>query len=462
MALTQEVLSEKLQHLPDTTHWLVGLSGGVDSVVLLHALKSLATSTPITAIHVNHGLSPNAAQWQSHCESLCQQWDIPLKIENVDVENQGKGLEDAARNVRYQVLSKHMNQGDVLLLGHHQDDQAETLLFRLMRGAGPYGLSAMDECRAFSKGYIARPFLSTSKTDLVDYAQQHDLNWIEDESNQSTDFDRNYLRNEVMPLLETRWPNFAKRWQQTAVACQQADQMSHDLSLLDMDRCDEQRERWGYSLCFASLALLPRYRRHNLLRNWVRSRGFAIMEFKHLQEAEKQFFQAAVSGAEVAWSGTALRLYGDRLFLTGISRVEWPQESIDWSPTETLTLPDGSIISGKPAGKGAGLKTNKQYQIRWREGGERCQPVERARSQTLKKLLQEYGLEPWMRDRVPLIYCGEELAAVGDLWVCRGFVAEAEELGCSISWDLSAIGDESKEPPTAPATKTQTKKPVPA
>ncbi|MGH1471152.1 MAG: tRNA lysidine(34) synthetase TilS [Cellvibrionaceae bacterium] len=442
MALTKEILSEKLQHLPDTTHWVVGLSGGVDSVVLLHSLLSLELATPITAVHVNHGLSEKSKDWQKHCETLCEQWNIRLIVENVDVENQGKGIEDAARQVRYRVLSKHMSQGDVLLLGHHQDDQAETLLFRLMRGAGPYGLSAMDECRAFSDGYIARPFLSISKTELLDYANQNNLLWMEDESNRENEFDRNYLRNEVMPLLEDRWPNFAKRWQQTAVACQQADQMSHDLSLLDMDRCDEQRERWGYSLCFASLALLPRYRRHNLLRNWVRSRGFAIMEFKHLLEAEKQFFQAAVSGAEVAWSGTALRLFADRLFLTGISRLEWSHEAVQWSPKDNIELPDGSFLTAKPAGKGVGLKTNKQYEIRWREGGERCQPTERAHSQTLKKLLQEYGLEPWLRDRVPLIYCGGKLAAVGDLWVCRGFVAEAEELGCLIGWDLSSISDD--------------------
>jgi len=435
MKFDSEALVEKLHNLPDTTRWVVGLSGGVDSVVLLHSLVAANLPEPIVAVHIHHGLSDNADDWLTHCQTLCYELDVPLTVARVNLKNEGRGMEDAARQARYDVYAGSMEQGDMLLLAHHQDDQAETLLFRLMRGAGPYGLGAMDECRAFASGYIGRPLLSFSKEQLIDYAKANGLSWVEDESNFNEEYDRNYLRNSVMPLLEARWPHFAKRWQQTALACQQADQMSHDLSLLDLERCDEQKERGGYSLCFASLCLMPRYRRHNLLRNWVRSRGYSIMEHKHLHEVEKQFIESSASGAEVQWSGTALRLYGERLYLTRPGNTEWQHHPLHWSGDRTLELPDGSQLHQQPTVGGL-RKANGGFEIRWREGGERCQPQDRAHSQTLKKLLQEYGLEPWLRDRVPLIYNNDMLVAVGDLWVCKGFVAEPSEPGIQIRWQL--------------------------
>lgn len=436
MTLDTTTLIEKLKALPDTTRWVVGLSGGVDSVVLLHALVRAGLPEPVVAVHIHHGLSPNADAWLEYCQTLCDQYHVPLSVAYVNCENQGKGMEDAARQARYDVFASHMQQGDMLLLAHHQDDQAETLLFRLMRGAGPYGLSGMDECRVFAEGYIGRPLLSFSKQQLIDYAEANRLQWMEDESNARDEFDRNYLRNNVMPLLETRWPHFAKRWQQTALACQQADQLSHDLSLVDLERCDEQKERGGYSLCFASMSLMPRYRRHNLLRNWVRSRGYAIMEHKHLQEVEKQFVESSASGAEVQWSGTALRLYGDRLYLTRPGNPDWKQQPVHWEGEQVLPLPDGSRLHLQPGSSGGLRRGSNGFEIRWREGGERCQPQNRAHSQTLKKLLQEYGLEPWLRDRVPLIYDRGTLVAVGDLWVCKGYAARPGEPGIEIRWQL--------------------------
>ncbi len=436
MSFESADLRDALQGLPDTTRWLVGLSGGVDSVVLLHSLLSLELDQPIIAIHVNHGLSANAAQWEQHCRSLCDQWEVPLECCKVDVVNQGKGIEDAARLSRYNAMSQFMQQGDVLLLAHHQDDQAETMLFRLLRGAGPYGLSAMDFCRNFSQGYIARPLLNFSKESLRQYALLNELIWMEDDSNDDISFDRNYLRQQVMPVLEERWPGFASRWQRSAEACHQSDKLSHDLSLLDLERCDEIKERWGYSLCFASLSLLPRYRRNNLLRNWVRLRGFEIMERKHLEEADKQLFEAAVSGAVVQWANTALRLYSERLYLTPVQKAQALSTTLRWHGQAPLTLEDGSELHARQSFNGLRAKAE-GYEVRWRVGGERCQPEGRRHSQTLKKLLQEYGLEPWLRDRVPLIYSDGELAAVGDLWVCKDFVAEDDEPAISLEWHMA-------------------------
>lgn len=412
-------------HLP-VKRWLVGFSGGLDSTVLLSALVAARPAQPVLAIHVNHSLSGNAAEWQSHCETLCREWGVPVEVEKVEVQPAGFGIEDAAREARYAAFARHMQPGDCLLLGHHRDDQAETLLLRLMRGAGPRGLGGIVRARPFAQGRLVRPLLDVSRGELEHYACRSDLSWIIDESNADERFDRNFVRRQILPPLAERWPDFGRRWQLTAEACQEADQLSRDLAELDRRSLDEQPARGGWSLHRESLAKLPAYRRRNVLRGWVMARGYPVMERRHLEEVERQFFSGdPPSGAMVNWSGTTLGFFQGRLYLISSLPSLPPANKILWEASADLRLADGSLLQALPETRGLCL-SGQRVEVSWRRGGERCRPSGRGHSQTLKKLLQEYSVEPWWRDRLPLIYLNGELAAVGDLWICEKFDTEGE------------------------------------
>lgn len=422
------------------TRWLVGFSGGLDSTALLAALIAARPSQPIIAIHVNHGLNPAADEWQARCQAFCERHDVVFIAEQVKVQVAGKGIEDAARQTRYRALMSHMRTGDVLLLGHHQDDQAETLLFRLLRGTGPRGLAAMARERPFGPGRLLRPLLHVSREALEEFARQANLAWVEDPSNRDASLDRNYLRHRVMPLLRERWPGFEARWLATTAACAEAEQLNRDLAKLDLTACEEREERLGWSLARGRLASLADYRRRNVLRQWLSLRGCPPLQRRQLAELERQFFsnEEPSAGACLQWSDAALRIYRERLYLLpGDLPVQGNpvhrNAPIPWQLPEALQLPDGSRLSVSPAREGLRMPAG-EIEIRWRRGGERCRPAGRVHSQSLKKLFQEYGLEPWLRERVPLIYLDGQLAAVGDLWICAGFTAREGEPACQLHW----------------------------
>lgn len=415
----QQHLSEELKALGTGRNFFVGFSGGLDSTVLLHLLASLKLSTPIIAIHINHQISPNANKWQHHCEEYCRQLGLECRSEIVTVESRGDGIESAARNARYGVFEKIIQKDEVLLLGHHLDDQVETMLYRLMRGTGPKGLAGIASIRQLGEGQLARPLLSRVKSELENYGQENLLNWIDDESNEDSKFDRNYLRNEVIPLLEKRWPNFSNRWQQTAESCREENSLCQILAEEDIRRCDEYPGRWGRSINYERLFKFSVERRNNLLRTWADKNEYSQLEKKHLVEIDKQFFNSESKKAEFAWGNACLRRYKQRLYLTPATpnpaKQEVSREPLIWDLQGPIVLPDGSQLEANFAGVELGTRVN----VRWRTGNERCRPKGRGRSQSLKKLLQEYELEPWLRDKVPLIFLGDDLIAVGDLWLCE-------------------------------------------
>lgn len=424
------------KYAPSAQRWVVGYSGGLDSTTLLAALQALELSQPIVAIYVHHGLSSLADDWQAHAQAQCEQWGIEFRAVRVTVQNSGFGIEDAAREARYRAYKKEVKAGDVLLLGHHQDDQAETLLFRLLRGAGPRGLGAMVRERPFGEARLLRPLLGFSKAELEAYVRSRKLEWVTDDSNSENIFDRNFLRQQVMPLLASRWPGFAERWQHTAEACQAADRLSQDLASLDLEEGGERVERWGWSVDLGFCRQLPDYRRDNLLRYWTILHELPIMDRKALAEIHKQFFEVDEPSSRscVQWGGAELRYFRDRLYLSRILPPLINQSPVIWSVSSPQPLPGAGYLKGELV-KG-GLRQSAQVEVRWREGGERCRPLGRQHSQTVKKLLQEYALEPWLRDRVPLIYLDGALAAVGDLWICEGFQAQPDDIGLRLTWQM--------------------------
>ena len=412
------------------TFW-VALSGGLDSVVLLHLLAQIKPQPPVRVLHVNHQLSGHASQWQAHCQALAESLGFPFIGETVSVPRSGQGLEMAAREARYAAFAHHLAPSDMLLTAHHLDDQAETLLLRLLRGAGVRGLGAMAPVRPFNEGWLGRPLLAASRAQLLAYARAEGLQWVEDESNQRVAFDRNFLRIKVLPQVAERWPGFAQRWAQTAALARETDGLLQEYLADDLQAADRRPERLGESVDLHYLADVSLPRRNALLRHWIQVCGYLAPDQALLGQTE-QFLRVDDDGQPlVAWDGCELRRFNQRLFL--VPRLPRPRAyDLVWGG-EALTLPDASLLDARHAA--SGLRTDLDYRICLRHGGERCQPHGRAHSQKLKKLLQEYRLEPWLRDRVPLLYAGDQLAAVGDLWVCRDFYVEGGG-GWQLRWSF--------------------------
>jgi len=437
-------LGNNLQDLAQAKRWLVAFSGGLDSTVLLHGLAQLRQTETwlpqLLAIHINHGLSEEADNWQRHCQQFCATWDIPFISETISVTASGEGLEAAAREARYRAIEKHLQAEDVLLTAHHRDDQAETLLLRLLRGAGVRGLAAMARERKLGDVPIKRPLLPFSRAQLADYAKLHKLAYCEDESNQQPHFDRNFLRNDVLPLLQQRWPNLSQRWAQTADNLADSDRALAELAGIDLAFCKAETARMGWRLQLNDFFRLSVERRNNLLRYWCEQSGLPPPERLHLM-----MLASAIENSEndpdypvaIQWPGVTLRSFRACLYLLPSQKLE---ATIDISANQELTLnqqtislPDGGRITVTLGHNG--LRTDLgPLSLRWREGGEHCHPEWRRHSQSLKKCLQEYGLEPWLRERLPLIYAGERLVAVADLWVNAGFRAPEIESGLIFRW----------------------------
>ncbi len=444
--------SHLFRYLPkfnNAEHLYVAYSGGLDSHVLLHAMVSLVGLKSFTAIHINHQLSINADNWQQHCKDCCSKLGVPLIVETIKVENNGFGLEQAAREIRYGIFRKLLDKTDLLLFAHHADDQAETVLYRLLRGAGTKGLSGMPISRPLGLWGLLRPLLTFSRADLASYASIHGLEWIEDESYRDVSFDRNFLRHKVLPIISERWPDCSSKLNHTANLCADSDHLAEVLAIQDFAGISEKSERIGWSIPIDNLACLEESRQANVLRYWVSIHKLPSPRYSVIRTVLNEMLLARPDAKPlIVWVGVQLRRFKKRLYLlpadssdsnhhvidTGELAVTM-QPGIKWDGINQIMLPNKGNISTKLLSTG-GLRISKQcdIEIRFRVGSERCKPFGRNGSSTLKKLLQEYALEPWLRSKVPLIYIDGKLAAVGDLWVCDGFFASPNEFGVELQW----------------------------
>lgn len=404
-----------LRHSSEGRLWL-GYSGGLDSSVLLHLLAR--AGIPVQALHVHHGLSTKADAWESHCRAQAAQLGVPFEVVRVEVDSRNGGLEQGARAARYRAFDRIMAPGDQILLAHHGDDQVETLLLRLMRGAGARGLAAMEECRPLGEGkFVLRPLLSATRSELEAYASAEGLRWIDDDSNADLSIDRNYIRSQVVPPLAARWP-VVNRVSRAIENLRESASLMQEVAEDDLQACAHRVERFGESVALPCFTELSVPRQKNLLRSWVGALDGDMPESNQLNQALVQMRAAVDAQPAVSLGGLVLRRYRDRLYLTpqlqplnepAAGEYEWY-----WDGVGNLALTNGWLLSPCSGWPPA------DYIVRYRRGGERAHPSSRDRSQTLKKLLQEYALEPWLRGRVPLIYWRDELVAVGDLFVTAG------------------------------------------
>lgn len=410
-----------LADIPSSKGWLVAFSGGLDSTVLLHLLVSQTDRPPMRALHINHQLNASANDWQSHAEAVCAALGIECVSITVDLGDVNSGLEEAARVARYQVFEEHLGPNELLLMGHHQNDQAETLMLRLLRGAGVRGMAAMPAARPLGRGALCRPLLGCTRTQLQRYAEQKELTWVEDTSNSDSRFDRNYLRNEVLPLLAQRWPEFASSWSHSSAAAREAIELLDELAQQDLPTLNQRTEAYGVSVDLAAFQRLSKARRRNVLHTVLADNGFDAIPRAQSQELFTSLLTAAKDATPVVeWARHSVRRYRDRVFFLrqlpaipqhfNSSTALSASNGLHSVDIDGLCRLDFEFIPGHQVGE-----EDAQITIRFRQGGERL-AVSESLHKTLKNWLQEQAVPPWIRERQPLIFVGSSLCAVGDLW----------------------------------------------
>jgi len=363
-----------LLQIPKASRVLVGYSGGLDSHVLLYALHACRDQHPdltISAIHVDHGLQLESASWASHCEKTCRELDIPIQIVQAEVAlDSAQGPEASARIARYESFSRTMQDGDYLLLAQHADDQAETFLLQALRGSGPDGLASIPRRRVFATGWLCRPLLGVNRLELEDFARRVQLDWIEDPSNQDSAFDRNFLRNEIIPLLRQRWPALNQTLSRSASRCGAASQLLLTLA------------------------------------------------------AEDSLLQARQDSSGIVNVGSyQFRRYRDRLYLLTNPPKQRAFEHIWRAPFEPLTIPETGekLTYDASVSMGLQLTPENKVQVRSRVGGELIEVGDPTYHKAVKKVLQEAGIPPWRRDSIPLLYVDGKLVAIWGVVVSRVF-----------------------------------------
>ena len=436
MTFDAEFLLDRLTTLAGAepaSRWLLAFSGGIDSTVLLHALSAACEREPadIIAIHVNHGLHPDAHNWERHCQEIADKLGVVCIRRRVTVDDDLKsGPEAAARQARYAVLQTLVEEGDCLLSAHHEEDQAETLLLNLLRGSGVAGLAGIGAVQTFGTGRLLRPLLGVSGEAIDDYARRHELTWIDDPSNADTRFDRNFLRQKILPMLASRWPAVAARLRQSADLASEANALLDDLAAIDLAATGGPGR-----LDLEALRLLRPARQRNLLRQAVGLCGLPPPPATRLYQAVHELIPAREDAQPlVTWPGAELRRYRNHLYVMPamadlpdepVAALR-PEESLDLGPGMGRLVLNPQVDGGiSPALASAGLR------IRYRHGGEEIRPAGHDCTHKLKKLLQQEGIVPWMRERLPLLYAEDKLVAVADLWIAEECTQDA---GFGVSW----------------------------
>ncbi|SMS00362.1 tRNA(Ile)-lysidine synthase [Vibrio mangrovi] len=415
---------------------VLALSGGIDSRVLLHLFARYVRENgcPAVVVHVHHGLSPSADQWVDRCRQWCIEEALPFQVEYVVVDKTGESLEAAARRVRYQALQRYIGEGDRLLTGQHRDDQLETFLLALKRGSGPKGLSCMAESMPFGRGRLLRPLLTVSRADIEVYATSFQLTWVEDESNQDTRFDRNFIRHDVVPLLVSRWPDFPQAVQRSAELCASQEALLNEL-LQDLYLAALQT---NHSLSVHHLLTCRESARAQILRMWLHQLGHPMPSRIQLSNIDHQVLQArADANPKLRFGEHEIRRFDGFLFCIPV----YPDIS-DWQCqiklNQSVELPDGlGTLTLTETSSDAGLNRQclaEPLRITFNPEGLMASPLGRKGRHKLKKLFQEYRIPSWQRRRIPILMSGKHVVAVANLFVDKHFSGS----DCDLIWDTMA------------------------
>lgn len=436
--LSSQALLEQLAPCAHAPAWWLGLSGGLDSLLLLDLLAELATThqiPPLRVIHIHHGLHPDADAWAEHCREACEQRGLPLHCERVTLAP-GGSVEEAARHARYAAFERQLGSGEVLLLAHHRDDQLETLLFRVLRGTGVRGLAGMPRERALGQGRLYRPLLGFSRSELEREARQRGLSWIDDPANTDPRFARTALRHQWLPNLRQAWPQLDDNLLRLAAHAEEANSLLDERAAEDLERCtdalaDVWLSAWPSLLVERLLELSPA-RQRNLLRFWLHGLGHVAPEQRQLLQWQQQLTAAADRQPLLSLADYRLCRSSDRLWcLPAAGLPAGEAEELHKLADTRLRAGNGWLCWRRRQGgllPGAG-----PWQIDYRQGGERVRLPGRP-SQSLKQLFQEAGIPMWLRPSIPLLYCQGHLVSVAGRWNAEAFMAAPDQDGWELSW----------------------------
>lgn len=397
---------------------LLAYSGGVDSTVLLHRLAE-QHSDRLCAIHVHHGLQGAADDWAKHCAEECSRLGVSFELLRVSVPPDERGPESAARDARYRALRSVMRSGEVLVTAHHREDQAETVLIRLLRGSGPSGLSGMRGLSDFAPGLLWRPLLEATREQIEQAAHARGLRWIEDPHNLDPRYARSFLRGQVLPRLRQHWPGADRAIVRSAALVAEADVLLRSLASEDLHAVRAHHRREARELPLAALQSLSPLRRRNLLRYWIDGLGLSTPYLDSLQRVDSELLRAdQEKNPVVAWPGAELRRYRDALWAMPTLAPVPETFNQHWDGVSTLQLPDGCgclVAPARPAGE-----SGKGFRVRIPIGAQRFRPAGGVHSRSLKNLFQERGIPPWVRLRTPALLREGRLCWIGGLGWSEG------------------------------------------
>ncbi len=397
----------------------VAFSGGPDSTALLHALAQLpaARKRGLRALHVDHGLHPLSPDWAKHCARFCESLGVPLTTVRVEIgDSRGEGVEAAARRARRAAFAAHLHDAEWLALAHHRDDQVETVLLKLLRGAGPEGLGGMRVLRPFGRGFLWRPWLDFPREVLRDYLKEQNLSCLQDPANDDPRFARNVLRREILPRIATHWPHAETAILHSAELCRSAadylDRAS-DAAFAALSRDEGTLDAGGW-------LALPDALRAPVLERWLRARGLPTTADAQRRELERQAADAAPDRVPcIAWRGAEVHVWDGRLHAFPPA----PPIPANWEAAwdgALLALPGGGLLTVEPDDGAPATATSRfdpPLTVRFRHGGERIRPAGDPHMRELRDLFQRARIPPWLRARCPLIFGNGELVAVADLWI---------------------------------------------
>lgn len=419
MHIVEQQLSDFIQQYPQNSRLLVAFSGGCDSIVLLHALHTLFPDRKPLAIHINHGLQAQSNDWARFCADYAHHKDIQFHLVEVQLDPKAANIEERARIVRYQAFAAHMQANDLLLTAHHQDDQAETFLLQLLRGAGLDGLGGIKPINDFPPGKLARPLLGLSRDQLEDYARLNELKWVEDPSNADTRFDRNFLRQQILPQLQSRWPGAPRTIARAAQNCREAAELVDSFAQQDLHYC---LGAYQHSLSIEKLKQLSVARQHALVRSWVKHNDLPMPDRQMVETICDELVNCREDSEPVLkWSYVNLHRFKGFLYLIADDLHEKQEKIIcELTPWDLST---GKLELPFPVGRllfeAAGEKQTVQLGISFREPGQSVKLVNASdHHKKLKKLFQTWSVPPWMRDHVPLLFINNEMIAIADYAKC--------------------------------------------
>lgn len=469
---------ESTHHSSSNIDIVVAYSGGVDSQVLLHALIQLKKSqhipNNITVCHVNHGLSVNAERWEKLAQQTCADLSVHLIIKRVDIKAKvQQSLEAIARDARYNALRELSDKPSLILTGHHGDDQSETFLLALKRGAGLKGLSAMSENTSLGIHRLVRPLLAISRQEIESYAKEHKINWIEDESNTDTSFDRNYFRQEVMPMLRQRWPSISNTINRSAEHCLAGQELLDELAEQDLKACRLSEN----SMAVEYLSTLSQARFNNLLRYFMSQHHCLMPSTQQIKQVREQLSANADKTPQIKVGDCYFRRFNNALYLTlpyaDVSHWQVKLERCDThglAAQSEVILPDNlGVLVLQPKEFEADVKASdtgnnedksnnidnvifddkeqlpaialpahgQQVNIRFSHENPKCLPHYREHSRSVKKVLQELTIPPWERKRIAFLYYDNDLVAALGYFVCKAFIAKNSEARLHISHQAS-------------------------